>query len=73
MSKRFENYQNRASFKLPQKYEGIVKYAQADDDLLICLRSDCMHIYYRGGKILQVKNKLSFDKKYLNLKKGNLP
>ena len=72
MSKRFENYQNRASFKLPPKFEGIVKYAQADDDLLICLRSDCLHIYYRGGKILEVKNRLSFDKKYLNLKNSDL-
>ena len=73
MSKRFENYQNRASFKLPQKYEGIVKYAQEDDDLLICLRGNCLHIYYRGGKILEVTNKLSFDKKYLNLKRTQLP
>ncbi|MDE6018643.1 MAG: hypothetical protein K2G85_07505 [Muribaculaceae bacterium] len=73
MSKRFENYKNRASFKLPQNFEGIVKHAQADDDLLICLRSDCLHIYYRGGKILEAKNRLSFDKKYLDLKKSHLP
>ncbi|MDE6522365.1 MAG: hypothetical protein K2L17_06060 [Muribaculaceae bacterium] len=73
MSKRFENYQNRASFKLPQKFEGIVKHAQEDGELLICLRSGCLHIYYRGGKILEVKNRLSLDKKYLNLKKSHLP
>lgn len=62
----FYNYKKRTGCTIPDEYQGIIKFALASKKLLICLRGGSIHIYYRGGKILDLKGKsLKFDVKYL--------
>lgn len=77
MSEDNSKYIMRTGFNfnnLPPQIERIINKAKQDNDLLLCLRSNEIHIYYRGGKILGIKKNtrrftLSFDEKYL--KAGN--
>lgn len=66
--RKFNNYKKRAGFNIPKEYEGIIRYAQKDPQLFICLRGNEIHIYYQGGKILDLEaKKLTFDTKYLKI------
>ncbi len=70
---KFENYKSRVGFKIPARYMTLVDAIKADkDQLLICVRGEEYHVYYRGGKILGIRNTGSadFDLKYLKRKRG---
>lgn len=65
-------YVKRTGFEVESQIERIISVAKQDPDLLLCLRANEIHIYYRGGKILGIKKNLksltlSFDEKYLNI------
>lgn len=73
MEQHFSDYKMRIGFDIPDKCRPVLDTALSEKDLLLCLRGDEIHIYYRGGKILEVEKyerskndcALSFDKKYL--------
>ncbi len=64
---KFENYKSREGFNISPTYAKLLNVIKDDEDrLLICVRGDEYHVYYRGGKILEIKPKsLYFDLKYL--------
>lgn len=62
----FSKYNKRTGFPIPKDLMPLIDAAKRDKELLICLRGNEIHIYYRGGKILGLNpGKLSFDLKYL--------
>ena len=68
----FKNYDRRIGITLPKKFGIIIEFVQSCPELLICLRGKAIHIYYRGGKILDIRSRsMSFEEKYLKI--GNLP
>lgn len=65
-------YVMRTGFDVEDQIKLIVNEAKQDPALLLCLRANEIHIYYKGGKILGIKKNpktltLSFDEKYLNI------
>lgn len=72
MKQNFNDFKKRIGFDIHQNHEChlILDTARKDEDLLVCLRGKKIHIYYKGGKILEMEEttkdcSLSFDVKYL--------
>lgn len=70
-------YTLRTGFHIPSSLNEIIKEANRDPELLICLRGKEIHIYYKGGKILGLRKNsrsvsMNFDKKYLCIENKDL-
>lgn len=48
-------YVMRTGFDVEDQIKLIVNEAKQDPALLLCLRANEIHIYYKGGKILGIK------------------
>ncbi len=70
----FKDYKLRTGFKNIQDWHhNIFDVAKKDSELITCARGGEFHIYFKGGKILEINpQSLNFDTKYLKRKDGTL-
>lgn len=58
-----------------ERYRGLYKLIQSDDELVFAVRKNEIHIYYLGGRILKItgskKLRCAFDLKYAKKRKGS--
>lgn len=69
----FGRYKLRTGCKIKKWHSDIFGVANQDSELIICARGGQYHIYYKGGKILEIHpESLKFDTKYLKLNDESL-